>query len=226
MSRLYFTTGVTDAGQKRRCSACTACRAVQTLAGATSVAHRPMQHWHYSGKTPCGSCRSCSACISLHQISAILRLPICGLMVIIGLTLAYSFSHERRLSPDGSCAASSLKAMPGQATGEDIMTKHRLALACLILCALLTTACSSKGDFEGRISSYNYQAESLSVTPGHNLYRHDTLDTSTSQRVNQFSRSYYMHDQQQDFVRRLSAAQALDKEAQKLGREPGSLFRQ
>jgi len=52
------------------------------------------------------------------------------------------------------------------------------------------------------------------------------LDNSVSQRVNLFSRSEFIHVRQQTFVQRLTEAQALDKAAQKLGREPGSLFRQ
>jgi hypothetical protein len=54
----------------------------------------------------------------------------------------------------------------------------------------------------------------------------NSLDTSVSQRVNQSSRSEFIHERQQTFVQRLTEAQALDKAAQKLGREPGSLFRQ
>jgi hypothetical protein len=43
--------------------------------------------------------------------------------------------------------------------------------------------------------------------------------------VNQFSRSEIVHVRHQTFLQRHAEAQALDKAAQKLGREPGSLFR-
>ncbi|MCL2123109.1 MAG: hypothetical protein FWH34_03360 [Desulfovibrionaceae bacterium] len=78
----------------------------------------------------------------------------------------------------------------------------------------------------GGLNSYAYQEEAPSRVPGYNLYRADSLDNSASQRVNQFSRSEIFHDQQRHYVQRLTEAQALDKAAQKLGREPGSLFRQ
>ena len=103
------------------------------------------------------------------------------------------------------------------------MTQRIFILIPLLLCTLLVAACGVK---ESGLSTYSYQPESPAVISGHNLYQYDALNLSTSQRVNQFSRSTFMHGQQQEFVRRLTAAQALDKEAQKLGREPGSLFRQ
>jgi hypothetical protein len=61
--------------------------------------------------------------------------------------------------------------------------------------------------------------------PGHSLYWTDALDNSVSQRVNQFSRSEIVHVRHQTFLQRNAEAQSLDKAAQKLGREPGSLFR-
>ena len=76
------------------------------------------------------------------------------------------------------------------------------------------------------LNSYAYQTEAPSRVPGHSLYWADSLDHSASQRVNQFSRSEIVHVQHQYYVQRLTEAQALDKAAQKLGREPGSLFRQ
>ena len=78
----------------------------------------------------------------------------------------------------------------------------------------------------GGLNSYAYQAESPSRAPGHNLYWADSLDKSASQRVNQFSRSEIVHAQHRHYVQGLTESQALDKAAQKLGREPGSLFRQ
>ena len=78
----------------------------------------------------------------------------------------------------------------------------------------------------GGLNSYAYQTESASRVPGHNLYWADSLDNSASQRVNQFSRSEIVHEQHRCYVQRLTESQALDKAAQKLGREPGSLFRQ
>ena len=77
-----------------------------------------------------------------------------------------------------------------------------------------------------RLHSHVYQEEAPTRTPGYNLYWADSLDTSASQRVNQFSRSETIHVRQQSFVQGLTKAQELDKAAQKLGREPGSLFRQ
>jgi hypothetical protein len=100
---------------------------------------------------------------------------------------------------------------------------------CIVLCALFFSvplaACGTASS-DGRLHSYAYQEEAPSRAPGYNLYREDGLDSSPAQRVNQFSRSEFIHVQQQSFLRRLSEAQALDKAAQKLGREPGSLFRQ
>ena len=78
----------------------------------------------------------------------------------------------------------------------------------------------------GGLNSYDYQAEAPNRVPGHNLYWADPLNISASQRVNQFSRSEIVHEQHRHFVQRLTEAQSLDKSAQKLGREPGSLFRQ
>ena len=78
----------------------------------------------------------------------------------------------------------------------------------------------------GRLYSHTYQQEAASRTPGYSLYWTNALDNSVSQRVNQFSRSEFIHERQQTFVHRLTEAQALDNAAQKLGREPGSLFRQ
>jgi len=77
----------------------------------------------------------------------------------------------------------------------------------------------------GRLYSHTYQEEAPNRIPGHNLYRADSLDISVSQRVNQFSRSEIIHERQRNYVQRLTEAQTLDKAAQKLGREPGSLFR-
>ena len=78
----------------------------------------------------------------------------------------------------------------------------------------------------GRLHSHVYQEEARTRTPGYNLYWADSMDASASQRVNQLSRSETVHVRQQAFVQSLTKAQELDKAAQKLGREPGSLFRQ
>lgn len=78
----------------------------------------------------------------------------------------------------------------------------------------------------GELHSYAYQEEAPSRVPGHNLYRPDSLDVSAAQRVNQFNRSEIFHERQQSYIQRLTEARELDKAAQKLGREPGSLFRQ
>ena len=91
--------------------------------------------------------------------------------------------------------------------------------------ALLLAGCGTS-PFAGRLHSFAYQEETPSRTPGYNLYQADSLDNSVSQRVNQFSRSEIAHERQYSFVQRLTKAQELDKAAQKLGREPGSLFRQ
>ena len=80
--------------------------------------------------------------------------------------------------------------------------------------------------FAGRVHSFEYQEEASSRTPGYNLAWGDSLDNSVAQRVNQFNRSETVHIQQHNYVQRLTKAQELDKAAQKLGREPGSLFRQ
>jgi hypothetical protein len=96
---------------------------------------------------------------------------------------------------------------------------------CLLFFSTLLAGCGA--DFSAdRLHSHVYQPEAPTRTPGHNLYWADSLDTSASQRVNQLSRSETIHVRQQAFVQRLTKAQELDKAAQKLGREPGSLFRQ
>jgi hypothetical protein len=100
---------------------------------------------------------------------------------------------------------------------------------CIVFFVLLFSAsfagCGT-GSSVGGLHSYTYQEEAPNRVPGHNLYRADVLDRSVSQRVNQFSRSEIIHEQQRNYVQRLTEAQELDKAAQKLGREPGSLFRQ
>jgi hypothetical protein len=100
---------------------------------------------------------------------------------------------------------------------------------CIALCALLFSAplagCGTASS-DGRLYSHAYQEEATSRTPGYNLYREDSLDNSPAQRVNLLSRSEIIHVRHQTFLQRVSEAQALDKAAQKLGREPGSLFRQ
>jgi hypothetical protein len=103
------------------------------------------------------------------------------------------------------------------------MTKYCLALYVLFVSALLA-GCGTTPS-AGRLASYAYQEESPNRTPGYNLYGADSLDNSPAQRVNGFSRSEFIHVQQQTYVQRLTEAQSLDKAAQKLGREPGSLFR-
>ena len=102
------------------------------------------------------------------------------------------------------------------------MTRCGIAFFLLLFAPLMGCGTSS---FDGRLYSHTYQAESPSRAPGYNLYSADSLDNSAAQRVNQFSRSEISHARQQSFVKRLTEAQALDKAAQKLGREPGSLFR-
>jgi hypothetical protein len=103
------------------------------------------------------------------------------------------------------------------------MYKHCLVLCALFFAALLA-GCGSSPSY-GRVHSHAYQEEASSRTPGHNLYLHDSLNNSPSQRVNQFGRSEIVHVRHQTFLHRLKEAQELDKAAQKLGREPGSLFR-
>jgi len=94
----------------------------------------------------------------------------------------------------------------------------------LLCCVLFFAGCSVFQPAQG-LSSYAYQEEAPNRVPGYNLYWYDPLDYSASQRVNQFNRSEFMQTQQQTFVQRVTQAQALDKAAQQLGREPGSLFR-
>jgi hypothetical protein len=99
---------------------------------------------------------------------------------------------------------------------------------CIILFVVLFSAplagCGTISS-DGRLYSHAYQEEAPGRMPGHNLYWANSLDGSVSQRVNEFSRSEIIHVRQQQYVQRLTEAQALDKAAQKLGREPGSLFR-
>ena len=104
------------------------------------------------------------------------------------------------------------------------MGRYCSVLFVLFFSALLA-GCGTNS-FVGRLHSHVYQEEASSRTPGHSLYGTNPLDNSVSQRVNQYSRSEFIHARQQTFVQRLTEAQALDKAAQKLGREPGSLFRQ
>ena len=104
------------------------------------------------------------------------------------------------------------------------MDRYGSVLFFLIFSALLA-GCGA--DFSaGRLHSHVYQEEARTRTPGYNLYWADPLDTGASQRVNQLSRSETIHVRQQAFVQSLTKAQELDKAARKLGREPGSLFRQ
>ncbi|MDR2695534.1 MAG: hypothetical protein LBC79_04055 [Deltaproteobacteria bacterium] len=104
------------------------------------------------------------------------------------------------------------------------MNRYSAFIFLLLLCAPLAGCGTASPD--GRLYSHAYQEEAPNKVPGHNLYRADTLDMSAAQRVNQFSRSEIIHEQHRTYVQRLTEAQALDKAAQKLGREPGSLFRQ
>ena len=104
------------------------------------------------------------------------------------------------------------------------MDRYGSALIVLLFSVLLA-GCGTSSSVD-RLYSHVYQAEAPSRTPGYSLYWTESLDNSASQRVNQFSRSEIIHVRQQAFVQRLTEAQALDKAAQKLGREPGSLFRQ
>ena len=101
----------------------------------------------------------------------------------------------------------------------------RYGVVFFILCCSVPLAGCGTVYSDGRLYSHAYQQEAASRLPGHNLYSADSLDNSISQRVNQFSRCEISHVRQQNFVQRLTEAQALDKAAQKLGREPGSLFR-
>ena len=103
---------------------------------------------------------------------------------------------------------------------------HRYGLVFFLLLLSAPLAGCGTTSFDGRLHSHTYQAEAPNMVPGHNLYRADSLDVSTSQRVNQFSRSEIIHEQHRTYLHRLKEAQELDKAAQKLGREPGSLFRQ
>jgi len=95
----------------------------------------------------------------------------------------------------------------------------------VLLFSVLLAGCGISSSAE-RLHSHTYQQEAASRTPGYSLYWTNALDTSASQRVNQFSRSEFIHERHQTFMQRLTEAQTLDKAAQKLGREPGSLFRQ
>jgi hypothetical protein len=94
-----------------------------------------------------------------------------------------------------------------------------------LCCAALLAGCGTTQS-AGGLNSYAYQAEAPNRVPGHNLYWANSLDNSASQRVNQFSRSEIVHEQHRNYLQRQTEAQSLDKAAQKLGREPGSLFRQ
>lgn|GEM_PF-6921146 len=125
--------------------------------------------------------------------------------------------------------ARQIQALPGLSKGYPItytgaMDRYILVSAGLFFSLFLAGCGTVLSD--GELHSYAYQEESPSRVPGHNLYRPDSLDTSVAQRVNQFSRSEIAHEQQQGYIQRLSEAKELDKAAQKLGREPGSLFRQ
>jgi hypothetical protein len=104
------------------------------------------------------------------------------------------------------------------------MNRCGIAFFLLLLSAPLAGCGTASSD--GRLHSHAYQEEASNRVPGHNLYRVDSLDMSAAQRVNQFSRSEIVHEQHRTYMQRLTEAQALDKAAQKLGREPGSLFRQ
>ncbi len=103
------------------------------------------------------------------------------------------------------------------------MKKCRFTLSACIIAVAALTACGMR---EGTVSSYDYQPEAPNKVPGHNLYRPDALDISASQRANLYTRSDAVHDSHQDYLHRLKEAKELDQAAQKLGREPGSLFRQ
>jgi hypothetical protein len=105
-------------------------------------------------------------------------------------------------------------------------TMSRVYYLFFIACFFAPLAGCGTTSSGGRLHSHNYQAETPNRVPGHNLYWADSLDNSVSQRVNQFSRSEIVHVQHRNYLQRLTEAQALDKAAQKLGREPGSLFRQ
>ena len=101
----------------------------------------------------------------------------------------------------------------------------RYLIVFFILCFFAPLAGCGTASYDGRLYSHAYQEEATSRVPGHNLYSADSLDNGVAQRVNQLHRSEISHARQQNFVQRLTEAQALDKAAQKLGREPGSLFR-
>ena len=103
------------------------------------------------------------------------------------------------------------------------MDRHHVF--CVLCFAALLSGCGTTQS-AGGLNSYAYQEEAPNRVPGHNLYRADFLDNSASQRVNQFSRSEIVHAQHRNYLQRLTETQALDQAAQKLGREPGSLFRQ
>jgi hypothetical protein len=94
---------------------------------------------------------------------------------------------------------------------------------CVLFFSVPLAGCGK--DSAGRLHSHEYQAEAPNRTPGYNLYQADSLDNSPAQRVNHLNRSEILHEVRQNSLQRLTEAQALDKAAQKLGREPGSLFR-
>ena len=104
-----------------------------------------------------------------------------------------------------------------------VMGRYLIVLC--ILCLAAPLAGCGAASSSGRLHSHDYQPESPSRAPGHNLYSADTLDNSPAQRVNMFSRSETSHVRLQGFVQGLSDKQALDEAARAVGREPGSLFR-
>ena len=101
----------------------------------------------------------------------------------------------------------------------------RYIVVFFILCLAAPLAGCGTASSDGRLYSHDYQPESPSRAPGHNLYAADALDNSAAQRANMFSRSETSHVRQQTFVQGLMEKQALDEAARKVGREPGSLFR-
>jgi hypothetical protein len=105
------------------------------------------------------------------------------------------------------------------------MNRDGIVFSLILLLLSAPLAGCGTASYDGRLYSHAYQEEAAGRTPGHNLYSADSLGNSVAQRVNQFSRSEISHARQQTFVQRLTEAQTLDKAAQKLGREPGSLFR-
>ena len=123
------------------------------------------------------------------------------------------------------CAASLIAPLADKPSLAYTANMDRYFVVLFLLCFSAPLAGCGTASSDGRLYSHTYQEEAASRIPGYNLYTADSLDNSVAQRVNQFSRGEVSHARQQTFARRLTEAQALDEAAQKLGREPGSLFR-